>query len=80
MICRCRLPNAVRVFGRFHIAKMFNEGIDNVKRYHCAKIKNYRRKTRTQSNEIDSYEKLLEIKREIEDRFGKLDEKVIRKI
>ena len=28
-------------------------------------------------NEIDSYEKLLEIKREIEDRFGKLDEKVI---
>ncbi|MBQ6620212.1 MAG: transposase [Thermoguttaceae bacterium] len=56
LICRCRLPNAVRVFGRFHIAKMFNEGIDNVKRYHCAKIKNYRRKTRTQSNEIDSYE------------------------
>ena len=28
-------------------------------------------------NEIDSYQKLLEIKKEIEDRFGKLDEKVI---
>ena len=28
-------------------------------------------------NEIDSYEKLLSIKKELEDRFGKLDEKVI---
>ena len=28
-------------------------------------------------NEIDSYTKLLEIKKELEDRFGKLDEKVI---
>ena len=28
-------------------------------------------------NEIDSYEKLLAIKKELEDRFGKLDEKVI---
>ena len=28
-------------------------------------------------NEIDSYQKLLEVKRELEDRFGKLDEKII---
>ena len=28
-------------------------------------------------NEIDSYDKLLDIKKELEDRFGKLDEKVI---
>ena len=27
-------------------------------------------------NEIDSYEKLLEVKKELEDRFGKLDEKI----
>jgi len=28
-------------------------------------------------NEIDSYQKLLSVKRELEDRFGKLDEKII---
>ena len=28
-------------------------------------------------NEIDSYDKLLEVKKELEDRFGKVDEKVI---
>jgi transcription-repair coupling factor (superfamily II helicase) len=28
-------------------------------------------------NEIDSYEKLLEVKQELEDRFGKVDEKII---
>lgn len=37
---RENLPNAVHVFDRFHIVKMFNEVIDNVRRYLYAKIQN----------------------------------------
>ena len=37
---RENLPEAVHVFDRFHIVKMFNEVIDNVRRHLYAKIKN----------------------------------------
>ena len=37
---RENLPDAVNVFDRFHIVKMFNEVIDNVRRHLYAKIKN----------------------------------------